>query len=89
MPNAVIAHDPEGEFDRAALLAKAKAWPGIDGMDLVPSVTVSQRYDWDGTSWTLGEGYGRRAQNAVSGRRHRLRGQAQYSAAAGRSGLRR
>ena len=36
MPNAVIAHNPDGEFDRAALLAEAKAWPGIDGMDLVP-----------------------------------------------------
>jgi len=60
MPNAVIAHNPEGEFDRAALLAQAKAWPGIDGMDLVPAVTVSQRYDWDGTSWTLGEGFGHR-----------------------------
>ncbi len=36
MPNAVIAHDPTGEFDREALLAQAKAWPGIDGMDLVP-----------------------------------------------------
>ena len=61
MPNAVIAHDPAGEFDREALLAEARAWPGIDGMDLVPSVTVAQRYDWDGASWELGSGYGRRA----------------------------
>jgi carbamoyl-phosphate synthase small subunit len=61
MPNAVIAHNPEGEFDREALLAEAKAWPGIDGMDLVPSVTAAQRYGWDGTSWQLGYGYGRRA----------------------------
>jgi carbamoyl-phosphate synthase small subunit len=60
MPNAVIAHNPEGEFDREALLAQARAWPGIDGMDLVPSVTSAQRYDWDGTSWELGSGYGHR-----------------------------
>jgi carbamoyl-phosphate synthase small subunit len=59
MPNAVIAHNPAGEFDREALTAEARAWPGIDGMDLVPSVTVAQRYDWDGASWTLGKGYGR------------------------------
>jgi len=58
----VIAHNPSGEFDREALLAEARAWPGIDGMDLVPSVTVAQRYDWDGTSWRLGAGYGRRTQ---------------------------
>ncbi len=59
MPNAVIAHDPSGLFDRDALLAQARAWPGIDGMDLVPDVATTQRYDWDQTSWTLGEGYGR------------------------------
>jgi carbamoyl-phosphate synthase small subunit len=62
MPNAVIAHQPDGQFDRDALLAEAAAWPGIDGMDLVPSVTSAQRYDWDETSWTLGKGYGRRGQ---------------------------
>jgi carbamoyl-phosphate synthase small subunit len=60
MPNAIIAHHPEGEFDRAALLAKAKAFPGIDGMDLVPDVGARQRYEWDETSWTLEGGYGRR-----------------------------
>ena len=60
MPNAVIAHNPDGEFDRAALVAEARAWPGIDGMDLVPGVTSAQRYEWDQTSWRLGAGYGRR-----------------------------
>jgi carbamoyl-phosphate synthase small subunit len=60
MPNAVIAHNPDGEFDRAALAAEARAWPGIDGMDLVPGVTSAQRYEWDQTSWRLGAGYGRR-----------------------------
>jgi carbamoyl-phosphate synthase small subunit len=60
MPNAVIAHEPSGEFDREALAARAAAWPGIDGMDLVPSVTSTQRYNWDETSWVLGDGYGTR-----------------------------
>src|SRR3984957_16012052 len=60
MPNAVIAHAPDGAFDRAELLAKAKAFPGIDGMDLVPDVATTQRYDWDQTSWTWEHGYGRR-----------------------------
>ena len=57
MPNAVIAHNPAGVFDRAALIAEAAAWPGIDGMDLVPSVTSSQRYDWNEGVWTLGAGF--------------------------------
>ena len=60
MPNAVIAHSVDGAFDRAALAAEAAAWPGIDGMDLVPSVTAAQRFRWDETSWQLGRGYGRR-----------------------------
>jgi carbamoyl-phosphate synthase small subunit len=60
MPNAVIAHEPDGRFDRDALVARAAAWPGINGMDLVPEVTSPQRYEWDETSWTPGAGYGRR-----------------------------
>ena len=61
MPNAVIAHAPEGAFDTEALGAEAAAWPGIDGMDLVPAVTGTQRYDWDETSWQSETGYGKRA----------------------------
>ena len=60
MPNAVIAHAPDGVFDLPALKREAAGWPGIDGMDLVPSVTAAQRYDWTESTWTLGEGYGQR-----------------------------
>ncbi len=59
MPNAVIAHAPDGLFDRAALQAQAAAWRGIEGTDLVPEVTTAQRFDWDETSWTAEGGYGR------------------------------
>jgi carbamoyl-phosphate synthase small subunit len=59
MPNAVIAHAPDGVFDLPALKQEAAEWPGIDGMDLVPSVTTAQRYTWTETTWRLGEGYGR------------------------------
>ena len=57
MPNAVIAHAPDGAFDLDSLRAKAARWPGIDGMDLVPAVGSTQRYDWDETSWALESGY--------------------------------
>jgi carbamoyl-phosphate synthase small subunit len=59
MPNAVIAHEPSGEFDLAALAAEARAWPGLVGMDLVPMVTSAQRFTWDETPWQWEEGYGR------------------------------
>ena len=58
MPNAVIAHAPDGVFDRAALARQAHEWPGLLGMDLVPGVAATQRFDWDQTSWKLGKGYG-------------------------------
>ena len=59
MPNAVIAHAPDGKFDVEALKKRAAAIPSMDGLDLVPGVTAAQRYDWDETTWTLGQGYGR------------------------------
>ncbi|ARN83303.1 glutamine-hydrolyzing carbamoyl-phosphate synthase small subunit [Methylocystis bryophila] len=58
MPNAVIAHAPDGRFDLERLRAKAAAWHGIDGTDLVPSVGAKERFDWKETSWKLGSGYG-------------------------------
>ena len=58
MPNAIVAHDPEGFFDRKALATAAKALPSMDGLDLVPGVTGNQRYDWNETIWHWNEGYG-------------------------------
>lgn len=52
VPNAVIAHDPVGRFDIAALTAAARAWSGLVGLDLVPKVTTPHRFDWDEGSWT-------------------------------------
>ena len=59
MPNAVIAHAPDGKFDVEALKKEAKAWPGLVGMDLVPMVTSAQRFTWDETPWVWNEGFGR------------------------------
>ena len=56
-PNAVIAHSADGTFDIPALLAQAKAWPGLEGMDLAKDVTTLQSYGWDGGLWKLGSGY--------------------------------
>jgi carbamoyl-phosphate synthase small subunit len=61
MPNAVIAHDPNGMFDLEALKARAAALPSMDGLDLVPMVTSGQRFDWDEGTWTLGKGFEKQA----------------------------
>ncbi|WP_414899476.1 glutamine-hydrolyzing carbamoyl-phosphate synthase small subunit [Sphingomonas flavalba] len=55
-PNAVIAHDPDGNFDLDALRALARDWAGLEGMDLAKDVTGAQR-DWTGGPWRLGAGY--------------------------------
>jgi carbamoyl-phosphate synthase small subunit len=56
-PNAVIAHSAKGDFDVPAMLARAKAWAGLEGMDLAKDVTTLQTYGWDQGLWTLGGGY--------------------------------
>ena len=43
---------------RAAIEAEAKAWPGLEGMDLALEVTCRQTYGWDQTRWQFGKGYG-------------------------------
>jgi carbamoyl-phosphate synthase small subunit len=62
MPNAVIAHAPDGRFDLDALKKEAREWPGLVGMDLVPMVTSGQRFTWDETPWIWGQGFGRQEQ---------------------------
>jgi carbamoyl-phosphate synthase small subunit len=56
-PNGVVAHSPEGRFDVDALLAMARAWPGLEGMDLAKSVTRETHGGWEGGVWRLGFGY--------------------------------
>jgi len=65
-PNGVIAHDPEGRFDIAALVAQARAWPGLEGMDLAKDVSTLQTYGWDEGLWKLGEGYAPAARASTS-----------------------
>ena len=62
MPNAVIAHAADGNFNVEVLKREAREWPGLVGMDLVPRVTSGQRFTWDETEWTWGKGYGRNEQ---------------------------
>jgi carbamoyl-phosphate synthase small subunit len=45
------------ELDADALVAKAKARPGLVGRDLVKEVTCSAPYAWESGAWELGKGY--------------------------------
>src|SRR5579883_3491634 len=58
-PNGALCHAPDGRIDVDALVAKARDWPGLEGMDLAQEVTCRQTYTWDETAWRAGQGYGR------------------------------
>ena len=58
-PHVALAHDPDGNFDIEALVAKARAFKGLMGLDLAKEVTCSQSYRWDEMRWAWPEGYAR------------------------------
>ncbi|MBF0153333.1 MAG: glutamine-hydrolyzing carbamoyl-phosphate synthase small subunit [Magnetococcales bacterium] len=43
--------------DPAELLAQARAWPGLVGMDLTGDVTCASAYTWHEGTWRLGHGH--------------------------------
>jgi carbamoyl-phosphate synthase small subunit len=56
-PHAVIAHNPHGRFDLEALVAQAKAWTGLVGLDLAKDATTRQSFVYDEGLWRWPEGY--------------------------------
>ena len=57
MPHAVIAHNPQGKFDLDTLVAKAKAWSGLEGLDLAKDATCLQPFVYDEGLWSWEDGY--------------------------------
>ncbi|MCR5881173.1 glutamine-hydrolyzing carbamoyl-phosphate synthase small subunit [Phenylobacterium sp. J367] len=62
MPHGVIAHSPTGVFDLDALVAKAKAWSGLEGLDLAKDASCLQPFVYDEGLWAWGEGYAKPAE---------------------------
>ncbi len=58
-PTGVLCYPDGSRFDIPALLAQAKAWPGLEGMDLAKRVSCTQSYQWDETTWSWPGGTGR------------------------------
>jgi carbamoyl-phosphate synthase small subunit len=46
-----------GEVDVDIALSKAKAFPGLAGMDLAKVVTTDKAYEWTAGPWQLGKGF--------------------------------
>ena len=51
-PTGVLSFPADGRFDLPALLAQAKAWPGLEGMDLAKQVSCTQTYTWSEGVWS-------------------------------------
>jgi carbamoyl-phosphate synthase small subunit len=62
VPHAVIAHSPDGQFDIPALVARARAWSGLVGLDLAKDATTRQTFTWDEGLWSWPEGYSKLGQ---------------------------
>ncbi len=58
-PHVALAHDPEGKFDLEALVAAARGFSGLTGLDLAKDVTCAQSYRWDEMRWAWPNGYQR------------------------------
>ena len=56
-PHVALAHDPDGNFDTDALVAAARAFAGLEGMDLAKDVTCAQSYRWNEMRWAWPVGY--------------------------------
>ena len=56
-PHAALAHDPDGNFDVEALVAAARSFAGLEGMDLAKEVTCAQSYPWNEMRWAWPDGY--------------------------------
>lgn len=57
LANAIIAHDPDGNFDIEALKSRAANWSGLEGQDLVPGVTSQDTHEWAEKTWVWNEGH--------------------------------
>ena len=58
-PHVALSHDPAGKFDIGALVAAARGFRGLVGLDLAKDVTCAQSYRWDEMRWAWPQGYAR------------------------------
>jgi carbamoyl-phosphate synthase small subunit len=56
-PHVALAYDPNGQFDTADLVEKARTFAGLEGVDLAKDVTCAQSYRWNELRWAWPEGY--------------------------------
>ncbi|AGI70854.1 carbamoyl-phosphate synthase small chain CarA [Octadecabacter arcticus 238] len=58
-PHVALAHDLDGNFDVEKLVAAARGFAGLEGVDLAKEVTCAQSYRWDEMRWAWPDGFAR------------------------------
>ena len=56
-PRGSIIYEGGDAVDLQAAFQAARAWPGLEGMDLAKEVTCAQTSSWDEGAWSIGAGY--------------------------------
>lgn len=59
-PHVAMQHAPDGKFDLEGLIAKARDFAGLEGLDLAKEVTCAQSYTWDEMRWAWPDGFPKR-----------------------------
>lgn len=61
-PHVAMEHRADGKFDLEKLVAAARGFAGLEGLDLAKEVTCAQSYRWDEKRWAWPEGYTKRTE---------------------------
>ena len=59
-PHVAMEYRVDGKFDIEALVAKARDFKGLEGLDLAKDVTCAQSYTWDEMRWAWPDGHAKR-----------------------------
>ena len=59
-PHVALSHVPNGKFDIEEMVAAARGFTGLEGLDLAKTVTCAQSYRWDEMRWAWPDGFPRR-----------------------------
>jgi len=57
LSGCIVAAEETDQIDESSALAQAQGFAGLKGLDLAKEVTADKRYEWNSSTWKLGEGH--------------------------------
>jgi carbamoyl-phosphate synthase small subunit len=62
-PHVAMEYRTDGRFDIEMLVAKARNFEGLEGLDLAKDVTCAQSYTWNEMRWAWPDGHAKRSES--------------------------